>query len=125
MKTKVFSYRGFVGIQSSSECEGIIAHPVSGSLGVVCNANSVEFSADAVELLKTIKKGDDDIGDVNIFQTFDNTIVFSWMGGYLRLIEPSKSQFSRDCDTSLFESSDGVEPPDDFKSAVDKIIQSP
>jgi hypothetical protein len=124
MKTKVFIFRDYIGIESSPECEGIMAHPAAGSLGVVCYANSVEFSPEAVELLKTIKKSDDDLGDVNIFQTLDNTIIFSWMGGYKRLVDPSNSQFSRSCDTSLLVPTEGVEPSDGFKKVVGDYLDS-
>ena len=124
MKIKVFSYKGFIGVESSPECEGIIAHPKFTNIGVVCKADSVEFSASAVELLKSIPKGHDSLGDINIFKTIDGEIVFSWLGGYCVFIDSKKSQFSRDCDTSLFKPTEGVAIPDNFKAAVDEYLDS-
>ncbi len=121
MKVTVFAYKGIIGIKSSHDCEGIIAHPVGSNLGVVCEADKVLFSPEAVELLKTIKKGNGSIGDIDIFQS-DTGPVFCWLGSYLKVIIPSEVEGSRTYDPSLINSSEGIEVPENFiKFAEDKL----
>ncbi len=120
-KVKVFSYKGFVGISSSPESEGIIAHPGNGNLGVVCNAKDVEISEEALELLKKVKKGNDDLGDIDVFKSSDGMIVFSWLGGYLRVLRPDSVEGSRDTNMGLLSSTPGVEPEKGFIDYIDSL----
>lgn len=122
MKVTVFAYKGIIGIQSSPECEGIIAHPVGNNLGVVCEANKVLFSPEAIELLKSIKKGRDSLGDIDIFQSNQGPM-FSWLGGYLRSVIPSQSEGSNTYDPSLITASEGIEVPSNFIDYVEKNLQ--
>lgn len=119
MKVNVFAYRGVIGILASPECEGIVAHPGNGNLGVVCDADKVEISSEAIELLKTIPKGSDSLGSIDIFGDSNGKVVFAWLGGYMRAILPEKEVASRDYDPSLLKATENVEVPQTFKDFVD------
>ena len=114
----VFYYKGIIGIDCDPNSEGIIAKPGNGNLGVVCKADKVRFSKDAVDALKRVKRSHDAIGDVDIFSSNEGPI-FSWLGGYRRMIKPDLVEGSRDYDASLITATDDVEIPEDFKAAVD------
>ena len=53
MKTKVFAYKGYVGILSSPEAD-LVAKPGNGNIGCVADAANVEFSQDAIDMLKKV-----------------------------------------------------------------------
>ena len=123
METRVFAYKGVIGIQSDPKSDALIAKPENGGIGCVADASKVKFSKDAVDLLKTIKKGSDDLGDVDVFKANDGTVVFGWMGNYLRVVVPKESEGSREYDPSLLAPTDGVEPTDEFKEFVDNKLK--
>ena len=45
------------------------------------------MSKEAADLLKTIKKSHDDIGDICVWKTNDNKDCFSWLGGFKKIID--------------------------------------
>lgn len=116
-KVKVFAYEGYVGIDASPDCEGIVAHPGNGNLGVVTEADKVEFSAEAVEALKRVRKSNDDLGDVDVFQA-GNKVIFAWLGGYKRAFKPEDIEGSNTYDASLIKATEGIEPTDEFKTFI-------
>lgn len=120
MKIQVFAYKGYVGISASPDCEGIVAHPGNGNLGVVSEADKVEFSSEAVEALRQVKKSDDDLGDVDIFQA-DDEVIFAWLGGYKKAFKPEHIEGSNSYDASLIKATEGVEVPQDFKEFIDNL----
>lgn len=121
MRTSVFTYKGYIGIESDVKAEGLLNSPTQpGQLGFVVDANSVDIQPEALELLKTIKKGSDSLGDVDVFSAGDK-IVFSWLGGPLRLIDPKKITGSRDYNPSLLKSNVEVKPTEEFIKAVDSM----
>lgn len=124
MKTKVFEYRGFVGIQSLPNAEGLLNDPTQpGQLGFVADASKCEFSQSAIDLLKQVKKSHDDIGDVDVFQAGDGMVVFAWMGGPLKVLSPKWDvSGSSSYAPELLTATDGVEPSDEFKQFIDTNI---
>lgn len=119
-KVNVFVYNGYVGIDANPDAEGIVAHPGNGSLGVVTEADKVQFSAEAVEALKRIRKSHDDLGDVDIFQAGDK-VILGWLGGYKRAFKPEEVEGSSSYDASLIKATEGVEVPQEFKDFVDSL----
>jgi hypothetical protein len=120
-RTKVFAYKGVVGIQSGPECE-LIAHPGGGNLGCVADASKVDISQEAIDVLKTVKKNRDVIGDIGCFKADDGMVVFSWFGYYLRPIVPAECEADRDTDLSLLTAStELIEVPQEFKEFVDEM----
>jgi len=119
--TTVFIYKGIIGISSQETCESLIAKPGNGNLGCVCDASKMKISKEALEALKTIPKGKDSIGDIDIFQTNDKKVIFSWFGGYLKAFKPNKIETSRDYNPDLLTHSDDVEIPQKFIDYVNKL----
>lgn len=123
MKTQVFAYRGYVGIMCPKEnAEGLINDPNKpGQLGIAVNAESVEFSPDAVDLLKTVERSNDDLGDVDMFETTDNKIIFGWLGGFNRVVDPTLCTGARDTNFGLIKDEwiKEIDPPGSFKVHID------
>ena len=122
MEITIFAYKGFVGIMSDLDSDGMIAKPGNGNLGCVCDASKVKISQDAIELLKTVPKGIDDIGDIDVFKADDNRIIISWFGGYLKVIDPKSSVAARNTNIYLLTpATDEVEVPENFKQFIDSL----
>ncbi|RLG45585.1 MAG: hypothetical protein DRN81_01325 [Thermoproteota archaeon] len=125
MKTKVFAYKGIIGIESSLDAEGLINNPrEKGQLGFSLKAESVEFSQGAIDILLKIEKSSDAIGDVDIFMSNNDGVVFSWIGGPRRAIHPGKAEGSNVYDPTLISATDNVDVPEDFKQYVDGYFDS-
>lgn len=122
MKTTVFAYKGIIGIKSDVKSEGLINDPTQpGQLGFVLDASQVEFSPEAIEALKKIKRGHGSLGDVDCFKSDDGQIVFAFLGGPWAMFDPESGvEAARDTDFNLLTPTDGVEIPEDFKKAVDE-----
>lgn len=121
MRTSIFAYKGIIGILSSPEAEGLIAKPGNGNLGCVLDASKIDISIEALELLKTIRRGRGGLGEIDIFKAGDTKVIFGWLGGYMKLFKPSEIETSRDYDPSLLVSSEDVIIPEDFKKVVESI----
>lgn len=122
MEIKIFAYNGFVGIMSDPDSDGMIAKPGNGNLGCVCDASKVKISQEAIELLKTVPKGADDIGDIDVFKADDNRVIISWFGGYYKVIDPKKSEAARDTNFYLLTpATEEVEVPESFKQFIDSL----
>jgi len=121
-RTKVFAHRGVVGILSSPEAE-LIAHPGGGNIGCVADASIVDFSQEAIDVMKTIKKNGDAIGDIDVFKADDGKVIFGWFGSYLRPIVPDECEAARGTDLSLISAStEPVEVPQEFIEFVDEML---
>lgn len=135
---KIFAYKGYIGINGWKEgfpenlkdnediklehlTEALCNDPLQPEqLGFVCYANKCEFSQEALDLLKTIKPSRDAIGDIDIFNSNDG-VIFCWLGGILRLINPNNVSGSRDYDPELLPDASEVEVPQDFKDCIDGL----
>lgn len=119
MRTKIFYYKGIVGIQSGIHAEGLLNDPMKkGQLGFVVDAAFVDVSPEALEALKTIRKSADCIGDVDISQSADK-VVIHWLGGPLKAFRPCMVTGSRDYDASLITTTLPVEIDPEFIKMVD------
>lgn len=119
--TKVFIYKGVVGIQSEETSDALIAKPGNGNLGCVCDASKVKISKEALEALKTIPKGNDGLGEIDVFKDNSGRVIFGWLGGYLKAFKPENAETSRDYNPSLLMHSDNVEIPKEFIEFVDSM----
>lgn len=124
MKTKVFEYNGYVGIESDVKADGLVNNPLdAGQLGFVVDTTHVEFSKSAIAILKQIPKSNDSLGDVDIFKTADGRVIFCWLGGPKTILHLDyEISGSRDYNPDLFpEGSDDILPSQDFMDFVDGI----
>lgn len=126
MKTKVFAHGGWVGIESNPKAEGLINDPSqAGQLGYVLDASHVEVSKEAIEVLKTIRRGGGSLGEVDCFKVTDGKVVFGWLGRELKAVNPADSEVARDTDFSLLEQVATIvpnDPPKEFVEAVDEFL---
>jgi hypothetical protein len=123
MRTTIFAYKGFVGIQSHPEAEYIVAKTGNGNLGVVVDARGVDVSPEALELLKQVPKSRDDIGEFDVFQSGE-LVIIGWLGGYKRGFRPEYITGSSSYNPDLLKPVDGVEVPEDFKQNINNYLKS-
>lgn len=121
MRTKIFEYKGIIGIQSDPDAEGLVAKPENGNLGCVVHADFVDISPEALELLKEVKKGKDNIGDIDVFEAGEGIVILGWLGGYLNAFKPTDILGSKDYNPALLKPTEGVEVPEEFKDFVDNL----
>lgn len=121
METTIFAYKGYVGILSDPDSDCLIAKPGNGNIGCVCDASKVKISPEAIELLKTVPKGHDDIGEIDVFKANDDMIIVAWLGGYLKVIDPKNAEAARNTNFNLLTASENVEIPESFKKFIDSL----
>jgi hypothetical protein len=123
MRTQVFQHKGILGIQSDFQAEGLLNDPSQpGQLGFVVNADFVDVQPEALELLKKVKPSHDDIGDVDVFQSNDGVVVFAWLGGNLRAMNPDVIQGSNSYHPELLKTSENVVAPQEFIDFVESEL---
>jgi hypothetical protein len=121
LRTKVFTYKNYIGIQSNVKAEGLLNNPLQqGQLGFVVDAKFVDIQPEALELLKQIKRSGDCIGDVDVFQS-DKCVVFSWLGEPLQYLDSKTAEGSRDHNPSLLVANNEVITPEEFKKFIDSL----
>jgi hypothetical protein len=121
MKTKVFAHKGFIGILSNPKADGLVASPITGSFGCVISdaTQNVEISKEALEALKSIPKGHDSLGEIDIFGDASGKVIFGWMGGFMGAYKVCDVEISREYNPSLLTATEGVEAPQDFIDFVE------
>lgn len=116
--TRIFSYKGLVGIKGGSE---MLAKPGNGNLGCVVESKFVRCTKEALELLQKVKRGRDAIGDVMIFGE-PKKFTVGWLGGPWTMIDPEEAESDRDYNPSLLSTNiEEMEAPEEFKKAVDEV----
>lgn len=111
-KTKIFEYKGYVGIVAGDSLVNDPTQP--GQLGCIVSLKDVEISQAAFEILKGIPKSNDDIGDVMCWDEF-----FGWMGGPAKVLS-KESEGDRDYNPNLLSDYIAeVEPTQSFKDFID------
>ena len=89
LKVKVTAYKQNLIIETIDEKEDENFFPVGGTrIGctLIETDNLLGMSDEAVELLKTLKKSHDDIGDICAWKTDDNKNCFGWIGGFKKIV---------------------------------------
>lgn len=81
--------------------------------------NNVGISLEALELIKTIPKGHDSLGDFDWFKAGDDKYALGWLGGPKRIMFPLESETSRQ-----FTLGDFVEIPNDSDGAAMAAIDA-
>lgn len=122
MRTKIFSYRGIVGIKSDPKAEGLVNDPDGpNQMGYVLDASHIDVSQEALDILKNIKKGTSSFAEIDVFKDNSGRVILGFFGGPLVMIHPTETEASRDYEPTLL---DGVaklvpnEPPEDFRVVV-------
>lgn len=125
IRAKVTAYKGILAIEctekESTPGETHLSIDQSGVIGqVIMNTKeTLGVSPEALEVLKTIPKGRDSIGDVDWWEVNDGTYAFGWLGGMCRLLEPEGAVTSRQ-----YKQGDYVEIPNDVPEGAITAIDS-
>lgn len=126
MKVSVFAYKGILGIETKDfdpKSDILLNDPTQpGQLGFVVDASKIHVSQEAKDLMLTIPKSGDDIGDVDCFETSNGMTVFAWLGGPLAVKDPKKCSLAHDSKMNLLTVSEDIEIPEGFKNYVDNEI---
>ena len=107
LHAKVTAHKGILVLEllaeKSIENEVVTTLDTPSTIGQVIMDTGAHLgvSAEALELLKGIKRGHDDLGDVDWFSASDGEAVFGWLGGPKRLCNPTKIEGSSSYSASL------------------------
>lgn len=128
MKTRIFTYKGWLGIESSPEAEGLVAKPGNGNMGCVLRTDCVEITPEAKQVFNNAKREGGSFAPF-MLTTHKGAGVehgkssVGWLGGYLQACEFADVLIGRDCDKKaveyMIEVAD-MEIPSEFKQLVDK-----
>jgi len=117
MKTKIFEYKGYVGIEAGDK---LINDPnASGQLGCVVRIDEVEITSKALDFLKFLGKTGDSLGDVMCWESIEGPC-FGWLGNFKQVISTNQ-RGDRDFKPSLLSSqiNDDMIVPKDFIAFID------
>jgi hypothetical protein len=128
LHAKVWEYKGYLlcGATTTTTIEGETIRPTDRqSLGCVTfhTDKFLGVSAEAFELMKTIKNGFDDLSHIDWFITDEGESVFAWLGGLYVILDPKEVEGAR-----YYAVREGMyvpipnDPPDEAKAAVDRLI---
>ncbi len=128
MKTKIFTYKGWLGIESSDQAEGLIAKPGNGNLGVVLRSDCCEITPEAKAVFNNAKREGGSFAPFMLTTHAGGGIMhgkssFGWMGGYFNADEFANVKIGRECDKKVVDDMIEVkdmEIPVEFKKFVDK-----
>lgn len=122
MRTKVFAYKGFIGIQSDFNAEGLLNDPSKpGQLGFVVDADFCDIQPEAIELLKKIPKSGDDIGDVDVFKAGEK-VIFAWLGPMLRVLDLNREISGSSSYNPRLLKPANFDTPEQFKQFIDNNV---
>ena len=122
MRTKVFAYKNYIGIESNIHAEGLLNDPMKiGQLGFIIDAKFVDVQPEALTLLLKGKKSIDDIGEIDVYKSNDK-IIFSWLGGALKSCHVNDISGSNEYNASLLKSNPEVKTPQKFIDFVNSKL---
>lgn len=122
MRTKIFTHKGILGIESSYKAEGLLNNPkAEGQLGFAIDSNYVDIQPEALRLMNQIKPGSDEDGKLSVFETDSNIFVIAWVGDAHMSFDPLKIVGCSSYDPMLLERTVDFKTPKDFVRYVEKL----
>ena len=103
--------------------EALINNPLDNNqLGFVLDMEKCHFNQEAIDILKNVKQGRDDIGDIDIFEGNQKPVI-AWLGGPLAIVN-SESTGSSSYNASLLDCivAEDIVIPDTLREYVDNIV---
>lgn len=120
MRTKIFAYKGVLGIESSDRADGLMNDPnEKGQMGFVLDSRFVDVQPEALNLLKMIEQGDDEDSEIDIFETDKKVIVIAWLGSPMRAIYPERTRGGSSYSPDLIEKTVKFKTPKQFIKFVE------
>lgn len=129
MKTRIFAYKDWIGVESSEKCDGIIAKPGGGNIGVVVNTEFCEITPEAKRVFQGAHREGGSFAPFALTTHSDphnpahGKSSFGWIGGYLNASHFLEVAIGRDCDLSALDDITVVETleiPEEFKEFVNQ-----
>ncbi len=97
-RTKIFAYKGVLGMITHSAAPGIIAKPTGGNLGVVIEAKHCDITIEAKNMLSQAYRENGSFADIQM--TGD---CFGWLGDYKMACPKDEIRIGRDCDKTTLD----------------------
>ena len=100
MHAKITAYKGIIVCEliATASVDGQVTTSLDnpGCLGQVIHdtATNLGVSAEALELLRGLPRGHDDLGDIDWFRTNDGKASFGWLGGPYAIKDPKACETS-------------------------------
>ncbi len=99
LNAKITAHNGILICQTMADKSSEECVLISDTPGVIGNVymntkETLGISKEALEILRTLKKGRDSIGDIDWFATGDK-YAFGWLGPIHRLVDPATAETSR------------------------------
>lgn len=125
-KVKVFAYNGIIGISAPKRAE-LEGNHIPECLdddreGYLVDADKIEFSKEAVEILQSIPAGSLKHSSVELFHDEEHGNVMAWYGGAYSMLDPEFFEASDFWDPSVIKATDNVEIDEDFPGIVDEYL---
>lgn len=121
IQVRVMAYKKYIIIQTVDPRETPGFKPINeqrvGNV-VLDTKNCLGMSMQAWKLMKTIRKGWDDIGDVMAFIPDSGSHCFGWLGGFNKILHTERAEFPNDGYDEIEFRVLANRPP---QSAVDRI----
>lgn len=105
MKVNVYAHKDYlilVGNEMASENYQVPSDDQIGTSLLDCTPATLGISKEAVEILSNIKRGEAEIGDIDVSKSEDGKVVMGWLGNHQRLAHKAV-EGSKNYDFSLLE----------------------
>lgn len=124
MHAKITAHRGILvfdllATESSDEVATSLDRPGNMGQVIMNTAKNLGVSAEALQLLRSLKRGHDSLGDIDWFKTRDGQHAFSWLGAPHALKDPKTAETSRQYHIGGYVAI-ANEVPEGAKAAIDK-----
>ena len=120
MRTKIFAYKGVLGIESSDLADGLMNEPnEKGQLGFVLDARFVDIQPEALKILKRIERSDDENSELDIFKIENDIVVIAWIGSSMMVFYPEKTTGNSSYNPDLIKRTVSFKTPKAFKKFVE------
>jgi len=129
-RTKIFAYRGWLGIQSQPKAEGLIAKPGGDNLGVVVRTDCCDITPDAKQAFASAGREGGSFAPFMLTKhegpgTEHGKSSIGWLGGYTQACKTGEVVLGRDCNKEVLADMVLVEDmalPKSFVEFVDEQI---
>lgn len=108
-RTKIFAYKGILGMVTHPGAAGVIAKPEKGNLGVVIEAKHCDITPEAKQMFQHARREGGSFAAIQL--TGGDNPCIGWLGGYQMACEARDIEIGRDCDKSTLDKMNLVEVP--------------
>lgn len=127
MRTQVYAYKGFLGVNSFPFADGMIASPITGmKIGCVIEKSCVDVSPEALELIRKIPVNEEYMPAIDLIDHPNKEgvqlLFFASDGGYKSAYVPGQVCVLPTLNVDELPVTDGVEVPQEFIDFIEKKL---